>query len=196
MRKLFTAPDTWTGGSVDLLIFVGHVSELSVRELIDALWQYGGLDGPFARRDLEPDRQRLAAIGAIDPDIDIVLRGVATFGNGDQLPATHHLMRDERGWWSYFGFPLSALSKTYPHLETSYRSPRPPEAVSDWLRALGQNLFHRCPFDGAMVGVLSLAGVDALAAAIKSGPPGKHNQGYLLRGDGVLTWHPPTDSAY
>src|SRR5687767_12912870 len=61
MERLFTVPDAWRGGYVELALELGPPSDDRMGAALAALWAHPTLDGPYAERDREPwDQPRLA----------------------------------------------------------------------------------------------------------------------------------------
>jgi hypothetical protein len=75
---MFTHPDTWSGGNIDLLVSLGPSTRDRQISALQAIWQWRSLDGPYALLDVEPKSQPAVSV---DPE-EVVPASVESSGGG------------------------------------------------------------------------------------------------------------------
>lgn len=190
MRRLFTAPDAWSGGDFDLLLLLGNVSEATTRDLLDRLWSHRTLQGCWLDRDVEPEDQSRVAAGDSKHELVAFLHGGATLPNGTQCNCRSVVGNDDDGTWLNLGIPLGGLAQSYS--VGAYPFDDGSDLawvvfVSEWLVDIARSVFARCPFEWGLVG---FEVTDELGVR-KSDIPGERWIGYLRNESGRLAWYPP-----
>jgi hypothetical protein len=143
--KLFTAPDTWTGGFYELSVDVPTRDWGARGRALAMLWSLPGLTGPYAHPDREPDQQPRLDLASLP--LEGHLHGVATFSGGRQSACGSYCFEDE--WISLNEvFPLGG----YPFEETTPRIAGALSEVQGWLRRLGEALHPKIGFGVGIVG--------------------------------------------
>jgi len=112
MSSVFTAPDIWSGGSVELLLLLDEKSDPVVLDALEATWEWPSLDGPYLTNQEQPSSQKRVVIDTLDPMKVPTLYGVATLPNGAIAAFACHVVRDEGGIWVYLGSPTGSLGRT------------------------------------------------------------------------------------
>ena len=67
MKKIFTLPYTWPGGSYELEIGLEDSSEENLQKALKVLWTHQALEGCYKAQEIEPFEQ-----DRLDPSINIL----------------------------------------------------------------------------------------------------------------------------
>lgn len=183
---MFTEPETWSGGSIELLVALGDTTADRQLQALQCLWQWSALSGPYAQSKIEPAFQ-----APIQPTLGKSLYGVATLpGCAGQVAFATSFVEDEDGSWLYAGIPLGSLGTVYevgafPFDEGFAAWQR---EVFAWLYSLAQHLFQQVPFERGVIGWLTIVEVDELA---RRQLPEKRYQGYVVAENGILKYYAP-----
>lgn len=178
---MFTEPDTWNGGNIELLVALGPSSAERRLGASRAVWRWSALRGPYPRRDVEPGDQQLVANGTGAGHY----YGVATLprATGDVAFATC-FVEDDDGLWLYAGSPLGSLGTVLPVGAFPFGglgSAAWELTVYEWLFGLAQHLFAEVPFERAVVGWLTTLEVEQLAQAVV---PEQRGHAYIVVSNG------------
>jgi len=184
---MFTEQDTWTGGSIELLVSLGPPSAERRFGASRAVWQWSALQGPYAHRDVEPTDQSVVNVTAAGH-----YYGVATLPNdAGHVAFATCFVEDDDGLWLYAGSPLGSLGTVLPVGAFPFGEPSTAQweqMVYEWLFGLAQHLFVDIPFERAVVGWLTTMEVDELARAVV---PEQRGHGYIVARNGRLEYHAP-----
>jgi len=191
MNKVFTGPDTWTGGSIELLLLLSkQTPDFRILDALKVAWAWRSLTGPFLSNRVEPSDQERAAIQDLDPEQPQTLYGVAALPNGSSAAFACHVICDDDGTWIYLG-SLGSLGKSYAigayPLEGSPTDPWAKE-VYGWLAELAHWVFEQIKFSGGAIGWLAMAELDEL---LSGSIPERRYQGYLVVTESQLQYLPP-----
>jgi hypothetical protein len=194
MDRLFTQPDTWTGGAYELALELGDTSNDRLRAALFALWTQPTLDGCYLELSAEPwEQQRIAPTP--DLALDGWLCGVAQLPNGVHVACRSCTVRETDGAdWLYFGVPMGALGRAYPvgaypfddGLPLDWREP-----MNEWLRHVGEQIFLSVPFRLGLVGWVVGGEIDSTTVRA-TGVPLERYEGYLWPQGQELLWYPPS----
>lgn len=183
---LFTDSDVWTGGSIELLCALGLSDEERRKKLLAALWSWPNLQGPYARRDQEPSQQSLA-----QPSSESRY-GVALLpGQLGTVAFQATTVEDDDGLWLYAGSPVGSLSRVLPVETFPFGDSKVEQwehMVYTWLFGLAEHINTYVPFERAIIGWITTAEVDELAA---KQIPVQRFHGYIVRGESELIYFPP-----
>lgn len=198
MGELFTAPDAWSGGSFEILMFLGRVDSSYVQEFLGALWGLPHVEGCWLDRTVEPDDRSRVHPSAVDLESHSALFGLVELPNGCRCPCSSYLVDDDNGFWVYFGMPLGSLGTCYPVGAYPFEEGSDQTWVaelSEWLADMGRELYGQQPgqkpFRGAVTGFLTMTEVQQL---LTGDVPQKRWNGYLIQGDHELKWYGPNAS--
>jgi hypothetical protein len=183
---MFAEPDTWTGGSIDLLVRLGHRRSDEVVAALRTIWSAPMLHGPFADQAICTPVLAVTSI-----DLERHLYGVASLENGIRVAFETSVVVDDEGVWLYAGLPCGSLGKAYPIGAFPFgRSATEPWAtdVYGWLFALAKRLYEVVPFACGMIGWLTASDVDDLS---RSTPPDDRHHGYIVEEGGGLRYYSP-----
>jgi hypothetical protein len=185
---MFTEPDAWTGGSIDLLCLFRGGTSASKAEINHAVWSWPHLVGPFESSGVEPDAQ-----GSTNPASDNARYGVATLPGMIGRAAFHvTYVEDSDGLWLYAGVPLGSLGRVLPVGAFPFDDEGTQEwehVVYGWLFSLAEHLHQRVKFERAAVGWLTSFEVEELA---DRRVPEVRGHGYITTSHNGLVYYPPT----
>jgi hypothetical protein len=183
---VFTEPDTWNGGAIELL-FALDPGRHSVEACLRAIWSWPNLQGPYTRFDVEPASQAIAS--AVDR---LGRYAVAELpGSRDKVAFKVTPVDDEDGHWIYAGVPLGSLGRIFPVRGFPFGSSvvEPwEETVHDWLFDLALHIHGHVPFDRAVIGWLTAMEVEELATRRL---PTVRYHSYLVASQSGLVRHAP-----
>jgi hypothetical protein len=183
----FQNEQTWTGGSFEILFYLGEKEGLL---LLEKLWSEMGFDGPYIDNKVLPTNQdKLKVISNIE---STNIYGTSIFDNKTVACSTTTI-KDEDGVWIYFGFPLGGLSEVYDVGAYPFEDGKNhawTERLAQYLRELAEMFFSDVSFYGAIIGWLTAVEVDELLDAVKSGVPEERWFWYLINDNGKLGWYP------
>jgi hypothetical protein len=194
-RRLFTAPEAWSGSSHGLSIVLGQASDASLALARETLWTFPDLQGCWLRTNVEPARQeRVTARGT---RLRKELLGIARIPGAEAVPCSTAVRREEDGGgWLHFHLPFGSLESVlpmgaYPFDDGGDLAWR--DALDGWLCRLAEHVHRTVPFELGLVGCLDDQ-PDVIPE--RSGEaPDKRWIGYLVAGPGGLAWHPPNQGA-
>jgi hypothetical protein len=186
LMKVFTEPETWRGGSVELLCAMGPSNAERRKRCVAAVWNWPSLRGPYARSDKEPSQQRLSqpnstachGVAALPEQLGEVAFKVST-------------VVDDDGLWLYAGVPMGSLGSVFPVGAFPFESTavEPWErTVYGWLFGLAEHIAAQVPFERAVIGWITMAEVDQLSA---QQVPATRFHGYIVGGESGFTYLPP-----
>ena len=191
---VFLEPDTWTGGSVELLAFYPTARPCVPRSLLREAWSWVNITGPYGTNEVESEDQSLVDITQTTDEDLTNLYGVARLPNGLDTAFSSTLVVDDDGHWLYMGVPLGALGRCYPvgafPFDGSALEPWALEVYA-WLNDLAQWLFSRLPFAHGAIGWLTTLELDEL---VEGAIPSERYHGYLRRTETGLEYLPPNAS--
>lgn len=183
----FQNEETWTGGSFEVLFYLGEKSEI---HFLEKLWFGLGFDGPYIDGEIIPAQQRkLNTLKSVSTG---KLYGTAII-NEKIVACSSTTIKDEDGVWIYFGFPMGGLDVIYDVGAYPFDDGKEPvwaEQLSQYLRELAEKLFLEVPFDGAIIGWLTAIEVDEILNAVNLGVPKERWFWYLINNNGKLDWYP------
>lgn len=169
MTTLFTNPDAWSGGSVDALMFFGHVANATVVEITRAIWSYAQLDGPYLDRNSEPRFQKQFNFAKYGNEGFESLVGILKTWDGHDVPFNQSTIVDEQGLWVYAGPTVGGLPPLWDIGAYPFDDGKP----TPWLPPLVQQLcelsYHvhqHQPIVAATYGWLTVRDVDIVMDAI------------------------------
>ena len=198
--------DTWAGGYYELSVELGPPSDARLNAAVEAALDFPGWDGPYLRRDVEPEEQGRVERAAIRPAPDDEYRScgfyaVAFLPDGQRVAAgfgAYRLDGEPRDWVSVY-VPVGALGAVYPEV-----GPFPfgngetcepgawERTLQDWLVAFGRRLYAAAPFPLGVTG-FEMHGDYTADELRASGVPEERWDGLLLPDEsGELVWYPPT----
>ncbi|HET9554804.1 MAG TPA: hypothetical protein VFP50_17705 [Anaeromyxobacteraceae bacterium] len=209
-QKLFTAPETWSGGAHGLSIRYAGLATDRLHAARDAMWTFPALEGCWRRHDREPSAAaRLACTWGLP--LDKELYGIARVPGASGIACATRVVapvpqepcplceacgHGPSGWVD-LALPFGALGRAFPigaypddgglSLGLAWR-----EAVDGWLRALAEHIHRASPFDLALVG---WPDSEVLLPARPEDVFQQRSLGYLFPGERGLTWFPPTVGA-
>jgi hypothetical protein len=187
VERLFTAPDAWRGGYVELALELGPPSDDRMGAALAALWAHPTLDGCYADDDREPWVQpRVAPALAADWEgTGNRLFGVATLPSGRRHVCLSHCIRYE-GYEDEGSEDTDSLSLCLPAPPYEWRA-----EIEDWLRQVGESVFAAVEFRLGLIGLE----VELMVTAEQvraDGVPDERWFAYLWPEDGRLGWFPAT----
>jgi hypothetical protein len=194
MERLFTAPDAWSGGSFEILMFLGRVDRLRVRNLLAALWGLPSLEGCWRDGNAEPEAGTRRYPSAGELESGGVLRGLAELPNGCRCPCSSAVVTDDDGSWVYFGMPLGSLGRCYPVGAYPFEDATDRSwvgSLSEWLADIGRGVYSAMPFRAAVTGFLTTMEVDEIRGITSGEIPTAKWNGYLRPEATGLAWYPP-----
>lgn len=152
-----------------------------------AVWSWSSLVGPYTSADVEPNEQIVC-----QPANEEATYGVATLpGSLGKVAFQSTFVEDSEGLWLYAGAPLGSLGTVLPVGAFPFGEPavEPWEHILyAWLFGLAEHLHAEVPFERAIMGWLTTAEVDELAA--KRLPTIRYH-GYVVSNGGRLQYYPP-----
>jgi hypothetical protein len=169
MQKIFTHPDSWSGGSVDALIYVGAANIDDANEVSRSLWSFPRLKGPYLYRDVEPDQQVPIAVPEMCDNSLQQLDGVYTHHDGSKSDFTHTTIIDDDGLWVYAGPSVGGLPKEWNVGAYPFSDGKPANWLSplyDDLRAIVKRISQFTPLKAATYGWLTVLDCDRLIEAV------------------------------
>lgn len=183
---VFTDPGSWTGGSIELLCALGPSGNERRRKCLAALWSWPNLKGPYARSDQEPSQQSLAQTSSE------ARYGVALLpGQLGSVAFQVTLVEDDDGLWLYAGSPLGSLGRVLPVGAFPFGDSKVEQwehTIYAWLFGLAEHIGAHVPFERAIIGWITTAEVDLLAA---KQIPAERFHGYIVRVESELIYFPP-----
>jgi hypothetical protein len=185
--RLFTEPDTWNGGEIELLCAMGTATDELRQKCMAAIWSWPDVRGPYERSDREPSEQPVSAWSASQARYGV---GILP-GHLGEVAFQVSTVEDQDGLWVYAGSPLGSLSRVFPVGAFPFGEPNVEQwehIVYAWLFELAEHLATTVPFDRAVIGWLTTAEVDELAA---KQVPEKRFHGYVVRSEHRLVYYPP-----
>jgi len=196
IRQCFTIPKVWAGGHYELDLCLGLPSEANIRAAKQAVWQYPGLEGPYADPDKEPHDQ---AILATDTECDHLF-GVAQIG-GVSIPCGAYVWREEDNgariadFLSLY-FPMSGLSLVfavggYP-FGSFEAAPEWRATVDAWFLQLLRTQRGAFTFEMGIIGFESALISESVAAFKARAIPTDRVDGLVFPGKDDVEWYPPT----
>ncbi|MDN3578146.1 hypothetical protein QWZ03_15370 [Chitinimonas viridis] len=184
---IFTHPEAWCGGSLDLLMY-WPANTIVFAEVQGIIWRWPRLTGPYTRNDIEPDQQAVST--ATEP---LARFGVAQLPAADtRIAFSTYTVNDEAGSWVYAGLPIGSLGQVYP--VGAYPDNTDPgmiaweSEVHAWLTDLANHVFAYAPFERGAIGPMSAYEVDELSRKFI---PSRRWHTYLLAQHGTLAVYPP-----
>ena len=184
---MFTEPDTWTGGAIELLVALGPSNDERRLKANRAVWRWPVLRGPYLERDAEPSDQSVVSIPA-----ENTYYGTGTLASGSAAVAfATRLVEDSDGLWLYAGTPLGSLAKILPIGAFPFGQSSSEEWVKmmyEWLFGLAQHLFAEVKFERAVIGWLTGMEVEYLADKVV---PEKRGHAYIVARHGGLEYYAP-----
>jgi hypothetical protein len=200
---LFTSEDTWLGSFYELAIELGPRSDKRLAQASEALWRHQSIDGPYAKKDIEPADQPKVAPSLIVGSNDHAphLRGVATLPGGFEVACGSVAVREEESQIDWFDFyiPWGALETVYEidydayqtgHFETWRQWAEPLDA---WFAEIGRTIYKEVPFALALIGE-EASGMTYASEVAARGGPGEKDFPMLFPDDaGALNWYPRTN---
>ncbi len=182
---MFTEPETWSGGRIELLVALGQSTPERQLEAVRSVWHWQSLSGPYAQSKVEPEKQQRVAAS-----LGQALYGVATLTGVSKFAFATSLVEDEDGTWLYAGVPIGSLSTVYPVGAFPFDEGFAPwqNEVYAWLFGLAQHLFCDVRFERGVIGWLATTEVDELA---EQRLPKNRYHGYLVAEEGALRYYPP-----
>jgi hypothetical protein len=206
--RLFTAPNTWSGGFYELIIHLGRRSDQRLQQALDLLWMHDNLDGCWLNPDVEPADNR-----RIEPLLrnPVKLLGIAALSDTQNAACLSVIKRQKltdgkqmgiaKPDWLRFGLPMGALATIYDvgtfpetamwdHEARQWR-----EKLDRWLVDIARHICKSVPYDFAMIGH-ELDEEELWRQLNNNDAPQSRSWGYLQGNlqmlDGDLDWHPPT----
>lgn len=187
IKTVFTEPDTWSGGSVELLVALGHMNDDDRLRAIQAVWAWPALQGPYGDCHIEPTGQVAAT-----PGIEGRYYGLATLPNETgQVAFSTCFVEDDNGLWLYAGVPLGSLGTACPVGAFPFGEGGTQDwerTVYKWLFGLAKHLFNAIPFDRAVIGWLTTLEVDEI---VRKTIPEVRRHAYIVAVGGRLECHAP-----
>jgi hypothetical protein len=188
---ILTSDDAWTGGHYELLFDVGDGKPAPdrVTEVAAALWAHPCLDGPYPRRDLEPDRQARSELGTGDG------YGTATLPDGAVVPCaswTWSSLPDFRPDGEphppdllAFSLPLDPLARVWPQIggfpfQQGQDTRIWQEPLDNWLAGIAADTYARARFSRAVVDFELDADYDLWRSWTRETVPVERRVGILL----------------
>jgi hypothetical protein len=174
MNPLFTLPDAWSGGSIDVLMFFGDSSVEEAVAVGEAIWSVDCLDGPYRDRHIEPSQQARCGYSGFTDDGCEQLVGVLTHPDGLLSSFVHTTVRDDDGLWVYLGPPTGGLPDSWDVGAYPFDDGKPTqwlELLFGTLQRICEHVHSRCPAKGAIIGWDTLADPEALLAALSGNIP-------------------------
>jgi hypothetical protein len=195
MTRLFTNTDSWTGSTVDALMFFGAATVEQAIDVARAIWSYPRLDGPYRFRDVEPQNQPLADFSRFSDNGCEQLLGVFTHSDGSRSPFVHTTILDDNGLWVYAGPTIGGLTSiwnvgAYP-IEDGTPANWLGPLLQD-LRVLTEHVYQRCPILGAMYGWLTTIDLNILLEAVAGRIPDERWNGLAIWRESECDYFPPT----
>ena len=190
MSNVFADPETWTGGSVELLLrFHGRAS--GPLTALEAAWTWPPLEGPYLLNDEDPSIQERVDLRTLGSEEIPSLFGTAALPNGSVFAFSSHVVIEENEFWIYFRLPIGSLAKVYP--VGAYPFDNTPvdawaQEIYGWLSDLARWVFGRATFVGGVIGWLTTFEVDEVCSKVV---PTRRYHGYLAVADGELNYYPP-----
>lgn len=193
MADLFTNPDTWTGGSIELLLWFDRSALASPVDVLGNVWNWSSVKGPVLSNSEDYSTQQrvdVANLSAVDVPS---LYGIAALPNKTTtVCATHAFLESEEpGFYVCFGLPLGSLSRSYPVGAYPFdASPSDPWAleVHAWLADLAFRVHDQFPFAGGIIGFLTTMEFDEVR---RGDIPEDRYHGYLSVSNGGLHYLEP-----
>lgn len=182
---MFTEPETWSGGRIELLVALGSSTPERQLEAVRSIWRWQSLSGPYAQSKVEPEQQQRVAAS-----LGQALYGVATLPGESKFAFATSLVEDEDGTWLYAGIPIGSLGTAYPIGAFPFDEGFAPwqHEVHAWLFGLAQHLFSEVHFERGVIGWLTTIEVDEL---VEQRLPQKRYHSYLVVEEGALRHYPP-----
>jgi hypothetical protein len=184
---MFTEADTWHGGAIELLCLFRRAPSKLMPKIREVVWIWNCLDGPYAKRDIEPSQQ-----AKVSPTCDEAENGVATLpGLMGQTAFYCNFVEDSDGIWLYAGLPLGGLARIlplggFPFFETKTHDWE--HVVYGWLFSLAEHINNRIPFASGAIGWGMPAAIDAVETGVV---PQTREGAFITNGGEQLMYHPP-----
>lgn len=195
MRALFTRPDAWFGGSYELALEYGPLSDEQLRTVISRLWDYPSLSGCYLDHRVDPDEQ--PKFSPAEVESERCLRGAAVLPNGECVACRSIAVREEDATWICFAVPLGSLGYAYPVGAFPFADGMPLDwraELDGWLVDMARFIFGDLPFRLGLVGWIDP--LDTTAAEIASaGVPEQRWEGYVVPVQEALEWYPANQGA-
>ena len=207
--KIFTAKDAWAGGHFGLVIDLAPEHLERMASAFVALWDRPSLRC-YMDSDVEPSEQEEASPSeaaktlCFGDEIPSIERryGTAVMPNGVTVACLSYGSvygpgSEEYEGWGRMGLdlPMGSLAQAYPVGAYPFVDGTPLQwrsEVSEWLREIGDDVFHKVGFARASIGHES--GYD-LPEISEKGVPEERWDGYLIPAGDKLEWYPPNMGA-
>jgi hypothetical protein len=159
MSRHFTDPTVWHGGAVDLVILAGSrderppaAADARIESVLRAVWAAPVLDGPYARRDVGPERQSLVA-PTLQAEQEHGLYGDAQLPAGLTACKTQ-VVRDDPGDqdWVYVDLLIGGLEELGLRVDTPDVDAVDLAQVRDFLLGVARAVYDVTPFAAAGIG--------------------------------------------
>ena len=175
MQGVFTIPDAWSGGSIELLILI-HDSSKNIRvKISNTLWQFPFIDGPYTSNQIEPELQVKKSTNDTEARF-----GIAELNDGKKFAFGTSVIEDEDGVWLYAGIPMGSLAQFFPvggyPFESSNHQNWQPQ-VHEWFVSLAKHLHESLPYERGVIGWLTSSEVDEIVDQII---PDERHSTYIL----------------
>jgi hypothetical protein len=192
MKKIFTLPYTWTGGSYELEIGLEDSSEENLQKALKVLWTHQALEGCYKAQEIEPFEQ-----DRLDPSINILpvegqLYGIAHLPNGKKVACYSYIVvYDDIPSIFSLSISLEALVTAYPARKFPFTgwSFQTRYEIDEWFYQISTRLFNEIGFPYGVIGqeVFELETNEIQ----KNGVPEQRGISYLWHEGNIIKWYPP-----
>lgn len=200
--SLFTRWDTWSGGFYELVLRLGARKHRRLGTAVRAAAAYPGIDGWYARKDIEPSEQERVARTVADLSRRGHLYGVASIPGWPLLPVGCLAIRygEPLGDWFHVYVPTGALVQAdrrvgaFPFGEHGgSRSLAWRSSIDLWLADLARHIYSAVPFEFGMIGhEVPYLQQDVLESINALAVPDERFEGWLVESDRTLQYYPAT----
>jgi hypothetical protein len=192
----FTLDDNWHGGFYELAIEVGDTHDDRLDQTLQAVWSGAGVQGCYARRDVEPGVQAPVPCNLTELVAHGHLRGLVTLPSGVDVVCGVLAVREGGGPdWLDFYLPVGALTRedrrvgAFPFgpdggaRSLSWRRP-----LDEWLAQIGRLVYDSVNHRLALIGFE--ASGQLCAAQLAAREPLPSGWAYLIPEDGHVRYQP------
>ena len=197
-KKMFIGKDFWAGGDFGLLVSYPNGSSQNIKKLLNYLWNWGILDGPYHSNQKEPKNQLKSKIQIPTENFGPTDYGVISLPRKKKAPcslSSYILIGTKNHYFIHISIPMGALDglKIYPVGGYPFGTH---EDHSKWIKELSgsfldfaKEMFKIYKFQRAIIGYF--VDDEKFLGDEKYKIPRKRYIGYLINEYNKIKWYPP-----
>ncbi|MBZ9713115.1 hypothetical protein [Deinococcus multiflagellatus] len=199
MTPVFTPPETWRGGFLELALELGPTDDAQLQKAFEVIWIHPNVQGVYVDRNTEPENQLLFAPSQVTPRSQGTY-GVISLPSGVILPFTVLVVRGDGEDWLDIDIPMGAVQHAVGDDELAFYSngnvsDASPVAcvreLEDFLAELASVVFTHVKYRLGLIG-WEVSGTQDAQEIREQGIPTVRHVGYVLPEESTLRYYPRT----